>query len=87
MGAVLPAIGIRELTSRASEILRQVRDERASYTVTYRGRPVGVLLPIADAPGQPADEAWGNLVRLGEAVADGWPASLSSGEVISEMRR
>jgi prevent-host-death family protein len=87
--ARVPEIGVRELKSRASEILRHVRDERTRYTVTYRGRPVGVLLPVADAPAQQsADEAaWDNLVRLGEAVADGWPPSVSSGEVLSEMRR
>lgn len=81
-------IGIRELKARASEILRQVRDEQASYTVTYRGRPVGVLLPISEAPGQqPANDAWDNLVRLGKELAAGWPAGLSSGELISDMRR
>lgn len=81
-------IGIRELKARASEILRHVRDERATYTVTYRGRPVGVLLPVADAPGQqPGDEAWDNLVRLGKELADGWRPGLNSGELLSEMRR
>jgi len=81
-------IGIRELKARASEILRQVRDERASYTVTYRGRPVGVLLPIADGPGQqPANDAWDKLVRLGTELSAGSPPGLNSGELLSEMRR
>lgn len=39
----MPEIGVRELKTRASEIIRTVRDHRARYVVTRRGRPVGVL--------------------------------------------
>lgn len=42
----MPIVGIRELKSQASEIIRQVREERAAYVVTMRGEPVALLLPI-----------------------------------------
>jgi len=38
-------IGIRELKARASELVRHVAEEQATYTITRRGRPVGVLAP------------------------------------------
>ena len=40
-------VGIRELKQQATEILREVREERAEYIVTYRGEPVAMLLPVA----------------------------------------
>ncbi len=42
----MPSVGIRELKSQTSEIVRQVREERAEYIVTLRGEPVAVLLPV-----------------------------------------
>ena len=45
----MPRIGIRELRARTSAVLREVREERATYIVTYRGRPVGVLHAIDEA--------------------------------------
>jgi prevent-host-death family protein len=88
----MPEIGIRELKARASEIVRAVRDRRARYIVTYRGRPVGMLVPLGEAPSaEAADEAvsaaWEDLTRLGEEIGQGWTAPQTSGELLSEMRR
>ena len=33
----MPEVGVRELKIRASEILRNVRERRARYVITYRG--------------------------------------------------
>ena len=41
----MATVGVRELKTHASEIIRQVREAGVSYTVTYRGEPVGVLSP------------------------------------------
>ena len=87
-------IGIRELKARASEIVREVREHRARYTITYRGRPVGVLLPL-DEEAQPGtliggvqgDDVWDELDRLGEEIGQGWKSPLTSTELLSEMRR
>lgn len=40
-------IGVRELKSKASEIVRAVREEGAEYIITYRGAAVGVLSPLS----------------------------------------
>lgn len=85
-------VGIRELKSKASQILDDVRENGARYVITRRGRPVGVLLPIEEAP--PADVAgadradvWRELELLGEEIGRGWTSSRSSGEILSELRR
>ena len=33
----MPDVGIRELKTHASEIVRNVRENRARYVITYRG--------------------------------------------------
>ncbi len=81
-------IGVRELKVHASEIVRAVRDERARYIITYRGRPVGVLAPVDSAPGgEPETAAWEELTELGEEIGRGWRSPLTSAELLSQMRR
>ena len=61
----MPRVGVRELKNQATEILRDVRENRAEYVVTYHGRPVAVLLPV--------DEEWleAETRRAVEAVTPG----------------
>lgn len=87
-------IGIRELKTHASEIMRQVRDERRRYIITYRGRPVGVLLPLQEAEVEeqllnetPAMDSWEELTELGQEIGAGWQSDQSSAEILSDMRR
>lgn len=87
-------IGVRELKARASEIIRAVRERRARYIVTYRGRPVGVLLPLDESSqgevvtgGAQGGDAWEELTRLGEEIGRDWRSPLTSTEFLSEMRR
>lgn len=90
----MPDIGVRELKTRASEIIRSVRERRARYTITYRGQPVGVLMPLEQPRAEPAigaagsaEAAWDELVRLGQEIGRGWRSPLTSTELLSEMRR
>ena len=65
-------IGIRELKARASELVRNVAEDKAVYTITRRGRPVGVLAPVdyVDAKGREAGrEAWERLLAKGDRMA------------------
>jgi prevent-host-death family protein len=87
-------VGVRELKARASEIIRNVRDRRARYIITYRGRPVGILMPLEEtrvasppSAGESTPTAWEELTRLGEEIGRGWRSSLTSAELLSEMRR
>jgi prevent-host-death family protein len=90
----MPEIGVRELKIRASENLRNVRERRARYVLTYRGRPVGVLLPLEEASppkalggGDQGTAVWDELSELGEEIGRGWQSPLTSAELLSEMRR
>ncbi len=87
-------IGVRELKARASEIIRLVREKRARYLITYRGKPVGMLMPLGEAKQQEASETdeqrkqvWEELVQLGQEIGSGWQSDLTAAELLSEMRR
>lgn len=90
----MPEIGVRELKIRASEIIRDVRERRARYVITYRGRPVSLLIPLEgakpanlDPTGKSATAVWEELTQLGEEIGRGWRSPLTSTELLSEMRR
>ena len=88
-------VGIRELKAKASKIIDEVREHAARYTITRRGRPVAVLLPVEEAPadvvgsaqGTAAEETWQRLELLGEEIGRGWQGGESSGALLEQMRR
>jgi prevent-host-death family protein len=87
-------VGIRELKARASELVREVREQHAQYVVTSRGKPVALLSPLAPgseitSPAVPYGDGdpWAELESLGEALSAGWSAESSSAELLSSMRR
>ncbi len=81
-------IGIRELKSRASEVVRKVKEERARYVVTQRGKPAALIIPLdAEPPTDKGDDVWERLMRLGEEIAKGWQSEKTAVEILSEMRR
>lgn len=86
----MPEVGVRELKARASEIVRKVRDRKARYVITYRGRPVAILVPLEGSTTTETGrggEAWRELERLGREIGKGWRAPVSSAELLSGMRR
>jgi prevent-host-death family protein len=89
----MPEIGIRELKTRASEILRNVRKRGVRYMITYRGRPVGLLIPVEQPELGTSEEAtlslaaWNELTKLGREIGRRWPKGLRSAQVLSKMRR
>ena len=81
-------IGIRELKSRASEVVRAVKEERARYVITQRGKTVAIIVPLDAAPPEKsADEVWERLLKIGEELGKGWQSDKSAVEILSEMRR
>ena len=81
-------IGIRELKSRTSEIVRAVKEERARYVVTQRGKPVATIIPIdAMLPGKDRDDGWEKLLALRARLGKDKSKKKSSVEILSEMRR
>ena len=90
----MPDIGVREPKTRASENIRNVRERRVRYIITYQGQPVGVLMPLEQTSIEPlvgtrvaATTAWDELIRLGKEIGRGWRSPLTSTELLAEMRR
>ena len=90
----MPDVGVRELKIHTSEILRKIREEQERYVITHRGRPVALLIPAeeaAPASAVPTQEstasAWETLAQLGEEIGREWRSSLTSTQLLSDMRR
>ena len=74
--------------------MRQVRDARASYLVTHRGRAVGVLLPLdpseTESSARDDDDsaaAWEIFVRAGRRLERGFQPGVSGVRLLSTARR
>ena len=81
-------IGIRELKSRASEVVRAVKEQRARYVITQRGKPAALIIPLDAHPLKKSDdEVWERLMKIGEKLGKGWQSEKSAVEILSEMRR
>ncbi len=83
-------VGVSELKTHTSEIIRNVRKNRISYTITYRGKPIGVLLPIEGNEGFVSgknQDSWSALEKLREELARRPRPEKSLTEALSEMRR
>lgn len=81
-------IGIRELKSRASEVVRAVKEERARYVITQRGKPAAIIVPVDAVPLKKTDdEVWERLMKIREELGKGWQSEKSAVEILSEMRR
>jgi prevent-host-death family protein len=97
VGRARPArkiIGVRELKTHAARIVRQVRDARASYILTHRGRAVGVILPLDLVDGTPSNPddadtaaAWETFLRAGRRLERRFRPGIGGVRLLSTMRR
>ena len=94
-GRLQERVGVRELKANAARILRQVRDSRASYILTHRGRAVGVILPFdpIEDLSQATDHsdtaaAWNTFMRAGARLERRrFRPGVSGVRLLSGMRR
>jgi prevent-host-death family protein len=89
-------IGVRELREQTSEVIRRVREEQAEYVVTYRGKPVAILLPLpveraeqemVAASKKAVLEEWERYEQLADEIRQAWPAGQSTRGLIDSVRR
>lgn len=85
----MPKVGVRDLKARASAIIRDLRENRTSYTITYRGKPVGMLTPVDEIKEQieTQPDGWGEMLRIMEETSDPWESEKTLNEILREMRR
>lgn len=83
-------IGVRELKQKTSEVLRRVREEHATYDVTYRGRVVARLVPVVEKKRMTEEEEdrfWEEVDELAKEVSKYWPDGVSAVDAVREQRR
>ena len=83
-------IGIRQLKAHASDLVRQVSENHATYTITRRGRPVGVLAPadhLPSARGNAGGAAWDRLAKLWDRADKSRRPRKSALRELAKMRR
>lgn len=83
------SIGVRELKTNASRILRRVRDQGETIAVTHRGRVIARIVPVAAPEVAPPDEGavWSDIDRLAEEIGARWPAGVTAVDAVREGRR
>ena len=83
-------IGIRELKAHTSDLVRHVAEEHATYTITRRGLPVGVLAPPDFVPlkrSKAGDAAWDRLEELWTRADQSSRPRKSALRELAKMRR
>lgn len=82
-------VGITELKTRTSHIIRRVRYANETFLITYRGRPVVKLRPFVDSETTTYDtrEVLAEMDRIAEEITKHWPEGVSAVDAVSEDRR
>jgi prevent-host-death family protein len=85
-------VGVHELASHTSRIVRAVREEMAEYVITVRGKPVAVLRPFTDKDVQhlrqnEIKQTLTEMQTLARQVAAAWISPKSGVELVNEQRR
>ncbi len=94
----MQVIGVRELKDQATGILREVRERRAEYVITYYGQPVAALIPLDEAQVdamhqrtlatvRPDDALRVEMDALRREIERSWRTGRSGVDLISEQRR
>ncbi len=92
----MPTIALRELCEQTSEVLRQVREQKAEYIITDQGRPVALLSPVqaeevesvtVQEDQQSVADGLETYTRLIEQVQKKWPPGQRTQDLMDEIRR
>jgi prevent-host-death family protein len=83
-------IGIRELKARASELVRHVAEDHATYAITRRGRTVGVLAPsdfLMPSGSGASQQVWNRVLALADQMGGRRGSRRSAIRELETMRR
>ncbi len=87
----MPYVSVRELKGQLSRVLREVREERVEYLVTYRGRVVARISPVVPPEEQVTEERVRQVMRdldqLAAEIGRKWPAGVTAVDAVREVRR
>jgi len=85
-------VGIRELKNQTSRLVRHIRQEKAEYIITLKGKPVAILRPFTEQDAEKLrdteiETALAEMESLAHEIAAAWTSPQSGVELISEQRR
>ena len=82
-------VGVRELKERVSDIIREVREEHASFLITHRGTVVARLVPVREVSSRASATAsvWADMDTLAEEIGAAWQGEASAVEAVADVRR
>ena len=85
-------VGIKDFKNQATQLLRQVREERTEVIVTHDGEPVAVLRPFHaddDIKNRAVllKEAMSRADKLAAKIAKAWTSGRTAAEAVDEQRR
>ena len=85
----MPEVGVRELKTNASELVRRVREGGEIIDITYYGEVVARLIPVkqSKASAEELDKLWAEMDQLAEEVSVKWSGSPSAVDAVREGRR
>ena len=82
-------VGIRELKTHTSEIMRRVRERGGVIEISYHGEVIARLVPVS--PPIPTAGAAAALIadldRLAAEISAGWPDEVTATDAIRDARR
>ncbi len=83
------SIGVRELSSGASKILRRVREKGETVDITYHGEIIARIIPAKPPKIDPKvmGAIWADMDRVAEEIGRRWKKGMSAAEVVSAGRR
>ena len=82
------SVGIRELKQQASELIRMVRENGSEIQVTYHGKVVALLVPVASKEITPQEtDTWTEIDHLAAEIDARWPQGVSVAQTMQEIRR
>ena len=82
----MAVVGVRELKADASEIVRRVREHGETVGITYRGRLVARIVPVAPFSGETL-AVWGEMDQLAAEIGTVWSEGVSAVDAVAEGRR
>ena len=82
-------IGIRDLKTHLSEILRQVQEEGQVIEVTNHGEIIARVVPVRTGPhkDQISSTVWTDLERLAAEIGTHLPKRVDAVEAVRDVRR
>ncbi len=83
-------VGVRELKTNTTQILRRIREKGETIQVTYRGKVIAMLIPAPNnksAPDKSTRAVWTDLDHLAAEISARWPADVSAVDAVRDVRR